>query len=341
MRTITRVAAMALALALAACAGAPAAQAPTSQPAPTADTAAQTATAMPVDSAPTADTAGQAGALPSLTVTDALGRQVTFNAIPERIVSIAPSTTEILFAVGAGDKVVGVTKYCNYPPEADALPEIGGYSADSISVEAIVNLTPDLVVAGTADQAPVVEALDQAGIPALVFDPKSFDEVYANIEQIGDLTGTTAQADEVVAEMRGRIQAVTEKVATVPAEERPTVFYEVFDEPLLTAGPNTFIGQMIALVGATSIFADAGEDYPTVSAEAIIERDPDAIVGPDSHGDKLTPELLAQRPGWGDLSAVKERRIYLLDGDMVSRPGPRLADATEALATVLYPEIFP
>jgi iron complex transport system substrate-binding protein len=308
--------ALTLAIVLAAC-GAPAAQQPTAPPAPTA--------------APTPA---------PITVTDALGRQVRLDAAPQRIVSLAPSITESLFAIGAGQLVVGVTQFCNFPPAAEALPEVGGVTADTISVEAVVDLTPDLVIAGSGDQAPVVEALAQLGVPAILLDPQSFEEVYAHLALLGYLTGTTGQADAVVAEMRARVDAVTAKVASVPAERRPTVFYEVFDEPLMSAGPETFIGQMIELAGAKNIFGDAAEDYPTVSAEAIVERDPDAIIGPDYHADKLTPALIAQRPGWAELTAVKEGRVYLLNADITSRPGPRLAEALEALAAALYPELF-
>ena len=339
MRPLFRVAVLAFLLTLAACGSTPTASS-TSTPAP-AVSSAKTPTA-PV-AAPTVvvPPTVPAATLP-ITVTDALGRQVSLKAVPTRIVSLAPSVTEILFAVGAGSRVVGVTKYCTYPPEVEALPKIGGFSPDSISVEAIVNLTPDLVVAGTVAQAPVVEALTRAGIAAVVLDPKSFADVYAGIAQVGQLTGTTAQANTVVASMRARIDAVTAKVAAaVPAAERPTVFYEVFDQPLMTAGPNTFVGQMLTFVGATSIFTDTGKDYPTVSAEAILTGNPDVILGPDSHGDRLSPAQIAQRPGWGDLKAVKTGRIYLLNGDMVSRPGPRLAEALEALAKTLYPKLFP
>lgn len=325
-------------LALAACG--PAAQAPT-PPAPptTAPTAAPTA-APPSPAPPTAEPTA-APTAEAITITDAIGRRVSLDGAPARIVSLAPSVTESLFAIGAGPQVVGVTQFCTFPPEADALPEVGGFSADTISVEAIVDLTPDLVIAGSAGQEPVVAALEQLGIPALVFDPTSFEEVYASLEQLGYLTGNVAGADQVVAAMRARVAAVTAVVDQIPAAERPTVFWEVFDEPLMTAGPTTFIGQMIALAGATSIFADATEDYPQVSAEAIVERDPDVILGPSSHADKLSPELVAARPGWGELRAVRDGRVYLLDGDTTSRPGPRLADALEELARTLYPERFP
>lgn len=306
-----------LMIALAACGAAPAAQPPTATPA-----------VAPAAAAPAT----------GLTITDTLGRQVALDKPPARIVSLAPSITEILFAIGAGPQVVGVTKFCTFPPEADALPEIGGFSTKSISLEAIVGLEPDLVVAGTASQQPVVEQLEQLAVPVVVLAPKSFEEVYANIVQAGYLTGHVEQATAVVDGMRARVNAVTARAAAIPAEARPTVYWEVYDDPLTTAGPETFIGQLIELAGATNSFADAGEDYPQVSAEAVFARDPQVIMGPDSQGLKLTPDVIAQRPGWADVRAVRDGRIYLLDGDIVSRPGPRLADALEALAAALYPE---
>jgi iron complex transport system substrate-binding protein len=273
-------------------------------------------------------------------ITDALGREVDVPADVIRVVSLAPSITEILFAVGAGSQVVGNTEYCDYPIEAEDLTKIGGFSADTISIESIVALEPDLVIGGSLAQASVAEALTAVDIPTLVFDPQTFDDVYNNITQIGVVTGHAAEAEAVVTAMRERVAAVEAIVAEIPDDQRPTVFYELFDEPLMTAGSNTFIGQMIDLVGAESIFADASEDYPQVSTEVIIERDPQVIVGPDSHGDKLTIDQLAERPGWAEISAVRDGRIYLLDGDMVSRPGPRLADVLEELAQVLYPDQF-
>jgi iron complex transport system substrate-binding protein len=274
------------------------------------------------------------------TVVDSLGRSVVLRETPRRIVSLAPSVTEILFAVGAGPQVVGDTKFCNYPSEAKALPKIGGYTAKTISVEAVVDLTPDLVIAGTASQKPVVEALEKLNIPVLVLAPDSFEAVYRGIMQIGAVTNHPQEAEAVVAQMRQRVDAVMVKVASVPADRRLSVFWEVFDEPLTTAGPNTFVGQMIRLAGATNIFGDAREDYPQVSAELVVERNPDVILGPTSQSAKLTPDLVAQRPGWANMTALRNGRIYLLDSDMSTRAGPRLIDALEALAKALYPELF-
>jgi iron complex transport system substrate-binding protein len=268
------------------------------------------------------------------------GRQITLNAPPTRIVSLAPSITETLFAIGAGSQVVGVTTFCNFPAEAAALTKVGGFTADTLSLEAIIDLDPDLVLAGDAGQLAPLEALKPLGIPVLLFAPGQLQEVYADIEQLGAITGHESEAATALAAMRGRIERIVKVAADIPADQRLRVFWEVFDEPLMTAGPTTFIGQLIELAGAQNIFADASEEYPQVSTEAIIERNPDVIVGPDYHADKLTPELIARRPGWDQLAAVKDERVYLLNADIVSRPGPRLADALEELARILYPERF-
>ncbi len=275
-----------------------------------------------------------------LTLRDGLGREVTLKAVPRRIVSLAPSNTEVLFAAGAGDQVVGVTKYCNYPPEAQTREQVGGFSADTISVETIVALEPDLVLAIGESQRPVIEALEQVGIPVVALTANTFDDVYANIEQVGQLTGHQEQATQVVMEMQKRVDTVTTVVTAIPPEERLPVFWEVWDEPLMTAGPSTFVGQAIELAGGVNIFADVTEDYPQVSAEEVVKRNPAVILGPDTHGDKLTTEQVIQRPGWDQIEAVREGHIHLIEGDIVSRPGPRLAEGLEAVARALYPDLF-
>ncbi len=303
---------------LAACAQAPAPAQPA--PVPATPTSAKPATSFP------------------LTITDNLGREVTLTAQPQRIVSLAPSNTEILFAVGAGDQVVGVTQFCNYPPEAKTREQIGGFSAKTISVEKIVALKPDLVLSAGKIQQPVIEALEQANIPVVALDPQTFDDVYAGILTVGQLTGHEKEAGTVVTQMKDRIAAVQARVKDIPADRRPSVFWEVWDEPLMTAGPTTFTGQMIELAGAANIFSDVKEQYPQVSAEEVISRNPTAILGPDSHADALTAEKVKARPGWGNIQAVQDGRIYLIDGDIASRPGPRLADGVEAIAEALYPQ---
>lgn len=303
------------------------------------------ATATPVPPKPTAAAQPTAAATPAagypLALKDDLGREVKLAARPARIVSLAPSITEILFAVGAGPQVVGLTKYCNYPADAAQGREIiGGFSAKTISVEKIISLKPDLVFAAGATHKPVSEALEAAGVTVFNFDPKDFAGVYADILAAGALTGNPAQAEKTVADMKAQVAKVTAITAAIPPDQRIKVFYEVWDEPLMTAGPATFIGQVIELAGGINIFADVKEQYPTVNGEAVVARGPDVILGPSSHGEGLTAAKIAARPGWGELAAVKAGRIVIVDGDIISRAGPRLADALEAVARGLYPERF-
>ena len=319
----------------------PTPQPPTATPVPPTPTPKPpTPTPTPVPPTPTPPPPSPTPSAFPVTVKDDLGREVTISALPQRIVSLAPSNTEILFAIGAGDQVVGVTEYDNYPPEAKTREKVGGFSAKSISVEKIVALKPDLVFSAGKIQQPVIEALEQVNIPVVALAARTFDEVYKDIELAGRLTGHEKEATQVVDQMKRRIAAVQKKVAAIPPEKRLTVFWEVWDEPLITAGPGTFIGQMIEMAGGVNIFDDVTEDWPQVSAEEVVKRNPDVIMGPDTHGDKLTPEQIAQRPGWDQIKAVRNGRIHLINGDIASRPGPRLADALEAIAQALYPDLF-
>lgn len=275
-----------------------------------------------------------------VTVTDDLGRTVTVTQQPERLISLAPSLTEVLFAIGAGEQLVGVTEYCDYPEEAKSRERIGGFSANTISVEKIVALKPDLVFATGGIHQPIIDALDDLGIPVVALDPQNMEQVYSSIAVAGRLTGHAQEADQVVEAMKQRVQAVVDRVANIPQEKRVKVYWQIWDEPLMTAGPSSFAGQLIELAGGINIFGDLTASYPQISAEEVVKRNPDVIMGPDTHGDKLTVEVFRQRPGWSEIKAVQEGRIYLMDGNIVSRSGPRLADALEAVAKALYPERF-
>ncbi|MBN1426734.1 MAG: cobalamin-binding protein [Anaerolineae bacterium] len=274
------------------------------------------------------------------TYQDALGRSVTIDACPERIISLAPSITEMLYAIGAGEQVVGRTDYDNYPPEVEEVPVVGGFDSASISVETILNLEPDLVIGGSVHHADLAKTLEDAGITVIVVEPESIAAIIETMQTLGAITGHGDEADAAVAGMQMRINAVTEKIATIPENDRPLVFYEVWHEPLMTASNQTFIGELITLAGGINIFSDLEEAYPTISAEEIIEQNPDVILGPSSHGDQLIAEMIAARPGWASLAAVQDEAIYIVDGDIISRAGPRVVDALEAIAMALYPELF-
>ena len=276
-----------------------------------------------------------------LHLTDALGRQVTMQTLPQRIVSLAPSNTERLFAVGAWSTVVGVTMVDTYPPEVAAVPKVGGFIPKSISIETIVSLRPDLVLAAGELQRPAIEALERLGITVVAIeDPGSFDAVYAAIALVGRLTDHEQEASQVVQAMQARLARVRQAVATLPQDRRVTVFYEVYDEPLMTVGRSTIIGQLVEMAGGINIFADVPGRYPQVSSEEVVKRNPDCILGHTGHQLALTAAQIGQRPGWNHITAVKHHCIRLLNGDTVARPGPRLAEALEAMAKALYPDLL-
>ena len=273
-------------------------------------------------------------------IIDSVGREVVIDTPPARIVSLAPSITESLYAIGAGDLLVGRTEFCDYPEDALSLPAIGGFSSSSISVEAITDLEPDLVIGGSTYQADLIDALESAGIQVIILEPNSIEEIMDSLQRLGAITGHSAEASSLLDEMQTRIDAVMQVVETIPEEERVSVFYEVWNDPYMTTTNQTFIGELINMAGGVNIFADLGEDYPSISSEEVIEKDPQVILGPSNHGDQLTSEIIAEREGWSDLSAVQNGRIYIIDGNIVSRAGPRVVNALEAIAQALYPQSF-
>jgi iron complex transport system substrate-binding protein len=275
-----------------------------------------------------------------LTVKDEAGNEFTFEKAPQRIVSLSPALTETLFAVGAGELIVGNTDFCDYPEAAKSIQKVGGYSVDSISVETIVSLKPDLVMAESLIQSATIDALKQANLPVFVSSANSYEDVFNNITTAGKITDHGQEAEELISLMNDRIEKVQEKVKDIPEADRPKVFWEVWDEPLMTIGPNTFLDRLIREAGGINIFSDAPVDYPSISAEEVIKRNPDFIMGPGTMSKKLDTENLATQPGWGNVNAIVKEQIVLLDDNISSRPGPRIVDAIELIAKALYPELF-
>jgi iron complex transport system substrate-binding protein len=289
---------------------------------------------------PAVEAATEVPRLEEITFTDDLGNAIVLAGTAQRIVSLAPSITEILFEIGAGAQVVGRTDYCDYPEEAKALPSIGGFSSESISVETIISLEPDLVIGGSTYQAEVIKALQDAGIPAFVSQPANLSKIADSLSLFGKITGHVDEAATVANEMNARIDAVRAAVATIPADQQPTVFYEVWHEPLMSSNGSTVVGELINIAGGVNIFADLPDEYPTISVEQIVEVDPQFIIGPSSHGDQMTAEVIGAREGWGSLSAVKNNAIYIVDGNIVSHSSPRIVIVLEEFAKILHPDLF-
>ncbi len=253
------------------------------------------------------------------TVKDELNRSIRVPIHPQRIVSLAPSITETIFALGAGDRVVGVTTFCDYPPEAITKEKIG----DTVrpNIEKIIALKPDLVIVSTSSQLEqVVANLGALGIPVYVSNPRNLDGVLSSINGIGELIGEQARASELTANLRARIEAVKQITGS---ESRPRVLFILGTEPLITVGGGTFIDDLIARAGGLSISSDAGGEYPQYSLETAVAKQPEVIF--ISSGVEL-PARLKQTP------AAEAGRVYRLDDNLVLRPGPRVVDGLEQMA---------
>ncbi len=265
-----------------------------------------------------------------VTVIDALGREVKLELPIETIVSIAPSNTEILFALGLGDRVVGVTEACDYPKEAKSKPKVGQVE---MNIEKIMEISPDLVVAVGSMQLPVIETLSNLGIPVLALDPKTLRDVLDSIVLVGKATGTEDAAELLVQSLSNEIQGVRSKAAlAVTKQARPRVFVEIWDDPLMTAGPGTFIDELIKVAGGENIAGDAGLEWPEFSVEVVIERDPDVIITVWTDKDDVLG-----RSAWKGISACKTRRIHRVNPDILTRPGPRLVQGLEVLLDIMHP----
>lgn len=273
-----------------------------------------------------------------VTVTDQMGREVTIEGIPQRIISLSPSNTEVAFALGLGERIVGVTEYCNYPPEALEKDIVGGFSTPSI--EKVIELEPDLILASTIHEEEVPR-LEELGIPVLVVEASSLNELYASMSLVAEITGVISAGEEVIASMQQRIQAVQDVVSVIDDEDKIRVYYEVYSDPLMSAGSGAFITDIITLAGGINIFGDVDENYPQISAEVVAERQPDIILFPDYHGTAdFVLEGMADRPGWESVPAVLEFRVYAMSDDTFARPGPRAVEAIEEAARIFYPGLF-
>lgn len=268
-----------------------------------------------------------------ITVTDDAGRKVTVKDKPQRIISLAPANTEILFALGLGKQVVGVTTYCDYPREAKKKAKIGDFMNPNI--EKIASLKPDLVLGTGGVQQALVEALDKAGITLYVSDPKDIAGVVSNIEEIGKTCGQTEEAEKIVTSMKADIKEVREKVAK---EKKPTVFYEISYDPLYTAGKETFVDDIITISRGINVAAKAGEGYIIYGLESLIKDDPAIYIV--AEGSMNDPGQVKKRAGYEVLSAVKKNHVYTVDENLVSRPGPRITKGLKEVAKIIQPQAF-
>ncbi len=316
--------------------------------APTAAAPAATATLVPATATlqPTSTTAPTATQAPSATpalfsFTDVRGNKVTLAQPAQRIISLAPSNTEILYAVGAGAQVVARDDFSNYPAEAAALPTVGG-SMIQYNLEEITKLQPDLLLVSPLTSPEQIKALQEITPNVYVLEnPKTLDELYANLVMVGALTGHAPEAEVLATNLEARARAVLDKVAGV--SEKPKVFYELdATDPAKpwTAGPGTFIDLLIGLAGGENVGSALGSEWAQISQEELIVQDPAIILLGDALYGGITPESVASRPGWDAIQAVKNQKVFTFNDDLVSRPGPRMIDGLEELAKAIHPELF-
>ncbi|TJX67606.1 cobalamin-binding protein [Soehngenia saccharolytica] len=268
----------------------------------------------------------------SIEITDDFGKVITLEKPAEKIVSLAPSHTEILFAIGAGEKVVGVTTADDYPEEVKSIEKVGGF--DGWNLEMILALEPDLVLNYGQGNEEDNKRLEEAGIVVASFMPETIEEVFTTIEKIGVLTGCSDKASEVVSDMKSERDGIVAKVKDLGTKR---VFYEVYNDPLMTAGPGSFIDELINLAGGENIAKDADSPYPQYDVEKLIEKNPEVYLIPNDS--TTTLETLKARPGFENIDAIKNSQVYLLDANIVSRPGPRIIQGLTEIAKAIHPEI--
>lgn len=273
-----------------------------------------------------------------LTFTDGLKRTVKLSKPAQRIVSLAPSTTEMLFAVGAGKQVVGRDKYSDYPSETKSITALVD-TFPKVNLESVVALKPDLVIAASIINQEQIKAMEDNGLTVfLVGNPKTFDDLYQTLVTVGQLTGHEAEAKKLSDGLKERVKAVNDKVKSVT--KKPKVYYELdATDPLkpYTAGSDTFIDFLIVAAGGEN--AVTLKNYAQISSEELVKQNPDIILLGDAKFG-ITIESVGKRAGWSAIAAVKNNKVIAFDDDLASRPGPRLVDGLEIMAKVFQPELF-
>jgi iron complex transport system substrate-binding protein len=276
----------------------------------------------------------------AITLTDGLNRVVTLKGPAQRIVSLAPSNTELLYEVGAGAQVIGRDDFSDFPAEAQALTSVGG-SMGNYDLEAIAALKPDLILAAQINTPEQVQSLENMGLTVFYLtNPEHMVGLYQNLRTVGTLTGKNEQAAALIQSLELRIQAIIDKLPTITTHYK--VYYEIdATDPSMpfTAGPGSYINILLETAGDQNIGAALNSPFASISSEEVINQNPDFILlGDLAYG--VTIESVMQRPGWSVINAVKNNRVFAFDDNIVSRPTARIVDAVEMLARIIHPEVF-
>jgi iron complex transport system substrate-binding protein len=267
---------------------------------------------------------------------DALGREVTLEAPPQRLIGLAPSITEILYYLGLGDRVVGVTQFSSYPPEAALKPKVGTYV--NLNVERIIDLTPDLVIATQdGNERRDVELLEQAGITVYVVNPRNVSSLVETIQEVGTLSGVPQRAKAQSHKLASRVDRIVEKTTLLP---KPLVFVQIQLKPIMTVNKHTFHHDLIRLSGGRNMTGDEPITYPRISLEEVIRRKPEVILISSMERQGRFEKARLEWFQWTSIPAVQTGRVHLIDSDLIDRPSPRLIDGLEAMAKFIHPEVY-
>lgn len=267
--------------------------------------------------------------------TDETGRRVNVPLQVNRIVSLAPNLTEIVFALDEGNRLAGDTDFCDYPPEATQKPHVGG--PVNPNLEQIVKLHPDLILATSINRRETVDALDRLGFPVYITDPHSVDEMIASVERLGSVLGAEKSAEALAEDLRARLAGLDRRLAGVAPRR---VLFVVWTDPLISVGRGTFVADGLRLAGAQSV-VDTDAEWPRISLEEIVRLQPEYLVFTSAHAGDTHQDIdtLRSRPGWRDLDAMRQDKIVVIS-EAIIRPVPRIVDAIEQLARAIHPEEF-
>ncbi|MFO0943783.1 MAG: helical backbone metal receptor, partial [Pirellulales bacterium] len=258
---------------------------------------------------------------------DRLNRQVNFESSPKRVVSLSPATTELVFALGAGDLLMGATEYCNFPEQAKKIDRVGSGPVGTVSIESIVAKSPDLVLCKFDTHQPLIDSLERLNIKVIALGPESLVELCEEANWLGELLDRKQQANELIGALKARAKQLQDKVARLNAPQKTKVFYQVWADPLMSVANGSFIDELLGLAGLENIAHDVKGRYPQVSPELVVQRNPDVILVPSPPSKPIDVNSILDRTGWQDVSAIQNKRVYLIDSDIISRCGPRMLDA--------------
>jgi iron complex transport system substrate-binding protein len=274
----------------------------------------------------------------SVAYTDDIGRTVQIQGIPQRIISLSPSNTEMVYALGLQDKLVGVTSYDNYPPEVKTKTVVSDYS--TVNMEKIIDAKPDLVLADSIHEKDTIPALEKLGITVYTITPDSIDTLFNNLKVLGQITGQTKKSAELVSNLKSRIQIVAQKTSILTDSQKPHILFVTWHDPIWTAGSGTMIQYLIELAGGGNIAGEL-QGYATITLESVLQQNPQIIIVMSSMGDQNTSlDFIKSNAQLKSTDALKNNQVYEIDADIFGRTTPRIVDGLETLAKLIHPELF-